>query len=81
MAYTGLAYGLGSLVGDVYLNNLFGGAAEIVSYCIAFLVIPGGRKVVYVILLALGGVALIASAIVQYYLAGGLLVSICRLNL
>lgn len=65
MGYTGLAFGLGSLVGDVYIINLIGGATEIVSYCIAFLVIPGGRKKVYVVLLAVGGTSLIISAVVQ----------------
>ena len=60
-----MAFGLGSLAGDVYINNAVGGCVEIVSYCIALLVIPGGRKKVYVSLMAIGGVGLIASVIVQ----------------
>ena len=44
MGYSGLTFGLGSLAGDVYINNVIGSSVEIVSYFIAFLVIPGGRK-------------------------------------
>lgn len=59
--------GLGSLSGDIYIINLIGGATELVSYCIAFLVIPGGRKVIYISLLAAGGVGLVTAAIVQEF--------------
>ncbi|XP_067935238.1 organic cation transporter 1-like [Watersipora subatra] len=67
MGYSGLAMGLGSLSGDIYIINLIGGATELVSYCIAFLVIPGGRKLIYISLLAAGGVGLITAAIVQEF--------------
>ena len=70
MGYSGLTFGLGSLAGDVYINNVIGSSVEIVSYFIAFLVIPGGRKKVYVSLTAIGGVGLIVSAIVQEFLPG-----------
>lgn len=69
MGYSGLAFGLASLPGNPYLNNLISGCVEFVAYCVCFLVIPGGRKKVFIILLAIGGVGLIASAIVQGYLS------------
>ncbi|KAF6027814.1 hypothetical protein EB796_013882 [Bugula neritina] len=64
MGYTGLAFGLGSLAGDVYLNNLISGVTEFFAYCICFLVIPGGRKLIFVILMIVGGLGLVSSAVV-----------------
>lgn len=70
MGYTGLAFGLDSLAGDPYINNLISGCTEYISYFIAFLIIPGGRKKVYVILLLVGGVALITNAAIGDIFSG-----------
>jgi len=64
MGYTGLAFGLGKLSGDPYIVNLIGGSTEYIAYIIAFLIIPGGRKKVYVILLSIGGISLIVNAVI-----------------
>ena len=64
MGYTGLAFGLDALSGDPYIVNLIGGSTEYIAYIIAFLIIPGGRKKVYVILMSVGGISLIVNAII-----------------
>lgn len=77
MGYNGLAYGLDSLAGDPYINNIISGLTEYASYAAAFLCIPGGRKKIYVILLFIGGVALIANAAIQdiYQSESGMFIS------
>ncbi|XP_067936765.1 solute carrier family 22 member 21-like [Watersipora subatra] len=69
MGYAGLAIGSGLLPGNVYINNAIGGGVELIAYSMALLVIPGGRKKIYILLVAFGGIALIASAFVKYLLS------------
>lgn len=70
IGYYGLLYGIGDLVGDLYVNNTLGGVAEIIAYCLCFVILKGGRKYVYVGLGIIGGVSLIGSAIFTIYLPG-----------
>ncbi|KAF6024269.1 hypothetical protein EB796_017410 [Bugula neritina] len=67
IGYYGLLYGIGDLVGDLYVNNTLGGVAEIIAYCLCFVILKGGRKYVYVGLGIIGGVSLIGSAIFTIY--------------
>ncbi|XP_067936074.1 organic cation transporter protein-like [Watersipora subatra] len=70
LGYYGLLFGIGDLVGDIYVNNLVAGGVEFVSYTMCFLILRGGRKKVYVPLLLIGGSSLVSSAIAQLYAPG-----------
>lgn len=79
MGYAGQVFGLNSLGGDIYINNLIGGGVELVSYSIIFSVVLGGRKKVYIALMVVGGAGIVASVIVQE-MAPGKLVWLVRPN-
>lgn len=70
LGYQGLLLGVESLVGNIYINSIIGGAAEQVAYSICFLILTGGRKKVYVMLTVIGGFSLMSSAIVSVYAPG-----------
>jgi len=67
MGYYGLALNVGSLVGDLYMNNFIGGLVEIPAYILLLICIRVGRKWPYVILQLIGGSALVASAFLIVY--------------
>jgi len=52
------------------MSIILGGVAEIIAYCLCFVILKGGRKYVYVGLGIIGGVSLIGSAIFTIYLPG-----------
>jgi len=70
MGYTGLVWGIGNLGGDIYTNNAIGAAVEIASFAFCFLVLVAGRKIVYIILMVVGGVGLITAAVLQSFYPG-----------
>ena len=72
LGYYGLVYGVGDLVGDIYVNNIVGGAAELVAYSLCFLILRGGRKLIYVIFMLVGGLGLISAAVVGLCLPGNI---------
>lgn len=68
LGYYGLLYGIGDLVGDLFLNNILAGVAELIAYNLCFLVLKGGRKRVYVGLCVVAGLCLIASGFITHHL-------------
>ena len=68
MGYYGLALNVGNLVGDLYINNMIGGLVEIPAYLLLLVCMKVGRKVVYIPLMAIGGVSLVSSAFLIVYL-------------
>ena len=72
LGYYGLLIGIGDLVGDIYVNNIVGGVTEIVAYSLCFLILRGGRKLIYVIFMLVGGLGLISAAVVGLCLPGNI---------
>jgi len=70
IGYYGLALNVGNLVGDLYINNFVGGLVELPAYLFLFICLKVGRKWPYVILMAIGGVALVISAFLIVYVQG-----------
>ncbi|XP_067950221.1 organic cation transporter protein-like [Watersipora subatra] len=68
MGYYGLALNVGNLVGDIYVNNLIGGIVEVFAYFLLLICLKAGRKPVYILLMSIGGVALIVSGFLIVYL-------------
>nr|XP_039269896.1 organic cation transporter protein-like [Styela clava] len=68
LVYYGLSLNVGSLSGNIFINNVIGGCMEIISYglCIIFMDFVG-RKVLLAIMLLVSGTTLIASTIVNEY--------------
>lgn len=68
MGYYGLALNVGSLVGNIHVNNLIGGLVEVPAYLLLLGTMKVGRKWPYVGFLLIGGAALVTSAFLIVYM-------------
>ncbi|KAK7105608.1 organic cation transporter protein-like [Littorina saxatilis] len=68
MVYYGLSLNVGSLGGNIYLNNFLSSLAELIGYCVALAGLDRlGRKVMHCGSMILGGVACLATMLPVMY--------------
>lgn len=67
LSFYGLSFNVGNLTGSVYVNNAISGAVELPQVFFLLLSKRMGRKAPTVVSLFIGGVALIASALMNVY--------------